>query len=260
MTRNETDLGDECPKCRALSYKGGYCFGCGTYRPTKPHSDDDDLDAAAFMEGTFEERSRTLAGDPPGVAHFTIRDFPSDRSPKRETPTPTPPPEPAKPPTPRVKPSHLLQHPELSIPQLIEMYNRGRGEHPVEQPRTDSVPPPCTPQSSAAVDPSLEPPPQPDPSIQITREPPPGPIDVLENPRDSESLGHFYPYDIVQQPAPIPLSSPRVSEIGSSQTQPALPTKKPQRIFSPFAMDFFRFVLVTALTILVFSLLIRLFR
>ena len=260
MNRNETGVADPCPKCGAYSYRGGNCFRCGTYRPTKPRSDDDDLDAAAFMEGTFEQRLRTLDGDPPPVAHFTIRDFPSDRSPKRETPTPRPPPEPAKPPSPRVKHSHLLQHPELSIPELIEMYNRGRGEHPVEQPRTDSAPPPCTPQSSAAVDPSLEPLPQPDPSIQITPEPPPAPMDVLENTRESESLGHFYPYDIVQRPAAIPLSSPKVPEIGSSQTQLALPTKKPQRVFGPFAMDFFRFVLVFALTILVFSLLIRLFR
>src|SRR6266446_3923140 len=49
---------DECPKCGALSYQGGYCFGCGTYRPSKRADalEREDLDASEFMKKTFGPR------------------------------------------------------------------------------------------------------------------------------------------------------------------------------------------------------------
>jgi len=49
---------DECPKCGALSYQGGYCFGCGTYRPSKRADalEREDLNASEFMETSFGPR------------------------------------------------------------------------------------------------------------------------------------------------------------------------------------------------------------
>ena len=253
MKRNQTDLRDECPKCGANAYQGGYCFRCGTYRPSKHNERDEELDVAAFVERGFAQRVNyaddealldTDDLDNPNRRPRPQRtDGTSGRKPKKQDTHPRSQPEPAKPPAPRVKRSHLLQHPELSIPELIEMYNRGRGGHSVEQPRTDSAPPTCTPQSSAAVDPSVEPPPKLDSSIQITPEAPPPPVHVLETARKSESLSPFYPYDIAQQPAAIPVSSPKVPEIDSSKKQPTFPTKAPRRIFGP--AFFISWILIT---------------
>lgn len=43
-------LGDACPKCGAFSYQGGYCFQCGTYRPSKHNTHVPDMDASDFMK------------------------------------------------------------------------------------------------------------------------------------------------------------------------------------------------------------------
>jgi restriction system protein len=58
----EFTTADECPKCGALSYQGGYCFGCGAYRPSKPAGplERDDLDTAEFMEKNFGSRVGNL--------------------------------------------------------------------------------------------------------------------------------------------------------------------------------------------------------
>ena len=60
MANNKTEFttADECPKCGAWSYQGGYCFGCGAYRPSKPSGalERDDLDTVEFMEKTFGPR------------------------------------------------------------------------------------------------------------------------------------------------------------------------------------------------------------
>ncbi len=63
MNRNETELGDCCSKCGAVSYQGGYCFRCGTYRPSKHNLRDEELDAASFMEGNPGKRLRTYYGE-----------------------------------------------------------------------------------------------------------------------------------------------------------------------------------------------------
>jgi restriction system protein len=47
--KNES-LKSKCPKCGYLSYYGGYCFGCGIYRPKRPERIDREVeDAAEFM-------------------------------------------------------------------------------------------------------------------------------------------------------------------------------------------------------------------
>jgi hypothetical protein len=56
MKPDETELGDNCPECGAVSYQGGYCFRCGTYRPSKHNVRKEELDAASFMECNFGER------------------------------------------------------------------------------------------------------------------------------------------------------------------------------------------------------------
>lgn len=63
MKRDETELGDGCPKCGALSYQGGYCFRCDTYRPSKHNSRDEALDAASFMERNFGQRLRVFSAE-----------------------------------------------------------------------------------------------------------------------------------------------------------------------------------------------------
>jgi hypothetical protein len=53
-TKNES-LKSKCPKCGYLSYYGGYCFGCGIYRPKRPqHIDREVEDAAEFMSHNFQ--------------------------------------------------------------------------------------------------------------------------------------------------------------------------------------------------------------
>lgn len=51
---NET-VADACPKCGQLSYQGGYCFSCGTYRPSKrtPTIDLESLDITDFMSKSY---------------------------------------------------------------------------------------------------------------------------------------------------------------------------------------------------------------
>ena len=260
LKRKQTDLGDMCAKCGAISYIGGYCFGCGTYRPSVQSERDEDSDIYADDEAllnTDDVDDLKCRPTPQGT------DGASERHLKKKDLPPNHQPDPGNPTAPRVKRSHLLQRPDLSIPESIDLYNRRADGPAIEQLRTDYASPPCTPQSSATVDPSLERPPKQESSIQIKPEPASASMDVLENRRESESLGTLNPDDVVQQPAPIPLRIPKVPEIGSSQPQPAHSTK-PQRIFSRlfslFAGDLFKFVFVMVLTILVFSLLIRLFR
>jgi hypothetical protein len=44
QTKDKDDLRTEC-SCGTLSYNGGWCFGCGAYRPSKSprHADEQDL-------------------------------------------------------------------------------------------------------------------------------------------------------------------------------------------------------------------------
>jgi len=53
---------DKCPKCGTKSYRGGYCFGCGVYRPAK-HSktiDLENLDVSEFITRSFGTRLTNL--------------------------------------------------------------------------------------------------------------------------------------------------------------------------------------------------------
>jgi hypothetical protein len=219
MNRNQTDLRDECPKCGANCYQGGYCFRCGTYRPSKHNERDEELDAAAFVEGGFAHRvsyaddEALLDSDDLDIPNRKHRPQRTDdtpkRKPKKQDIHPRPQPEPGKPPAPRVKRSHLLQRPDLSIPELIELYNRREDGPAIEQLRTDSAHPPCVPQTSAAVGPPSEPTSKGDSPIPIAPEPSRAPTPGLEAPCESESPGHSSPYDIAQPPDALPSSSPK---------------------------------------------------
>jgi ribosomal protein L37E len=59
--KNET-VADECPKCGYLSYQGGYCFGCGIYRPSKRTRtiDRENLDTADFINKSFGTQMTAL--------------------------------------------------------------------------------------------------------------------------------------------------------------------------------------------------------
>jgi restriction system protein len=58
ITNKDASAADECPKCGAMSYRGGYCFKCGTYRPAKRAEtvDVEGLDVVDFMKRTFGTR------------------------------------------------------------------------------------------------------------------------------------------------------------------------------------------------------------
>ena len=58
---NET-VADACPKCGHESYQGGYCFGCGVYRPSKRTRtvDVETVDAADFMGKSFGTQMTAL--------------------------------------------------------------------------------------------------------------------------------------------------------------------------------------------------------
>jgi restriction system protein len=53
---------DKCPKCGTISYQGGYCFGCGTYRPSKhtKTTDLETLDVSDFITRSFGTRLTDL--------------------------------------------------------------------------------------------------------------------------------------------------------------------------------------------------------
>jgi len=55
MDNVNESLADECPKCGAISYRGGNCFRCDTFRPAKHAKtvDVEDLDASQFMRRSF---------------------------------------------------------------------------------------------------------------------------------------------------------------------------------------------------------------
>src|SRR5437870_114001 len=63
MKRDETELGDGCPKCGAFSYQGGYCFHCDAYRPSKHNTRNEELNAATFMERNFGQRLQMFSGE-----------------------------------------------------------------------------------------------------------------------------------------------------------------------------------------------------
>lgn len=51
----EKTLADKCPKCGSLSYQGGYCFGCGIYRPKRPQRINREVeDTVEFMSHNFQ--------------------------------------------------------------------------------------------------------------------------------------------------------------------------------------------------------------
>jgi ribosomal protein L32 len=58
MDQHGTVLADTCPKCGEYSYRGGYCFRCGVFRPSKHNAREEDLDAASFMDANFGQQMR----------------------------------------------------------------------------------------------------------------------------------------------------------------------------------------------------------
>src|SRR5437773_12558630 len=61
-TKEDESLADECPKCGEISYQGGFCFGCGVYRPSKrtKTADLEALDGAGFMTRSFGTQMTAL--------------------------------------------------------------------------------------------------------------------------------------------------------------------------------------------------------
>ena len=60
---SEFTTADECPNCGALSYQGGHCFACGTYRLSKRAGslERDDLNADEFVQKSFGSRVGDVA-------------------------------------------------------------------------------------------------------------------------------------------------------------------------------------------------------
>src|SRR6266446_10290839 len=142
--RRNTRTRDECPKCGALSYQGGYCFRCGTYRPSKHNTCDEERDAASFMDGSFGERLRvfyaeTDASNLLGESEETFNPniSPSkrlDQKPrKKSTPQSAPPSKPPRLPVIAEPSSSPPAEPELSIAEKIDRINLGLKAYPDQQ-------------------------------------------------------------------------------------------------------------------------------
>lgn len=60
--RKSESSSDECPKCGTESYRGGYCFHCGIYRPSKKRetTEVETLDSVDFMARGFGTRLNDL--------------------------------------------------------------------------------------------------------------------------------------------------------------------------------------------------------
>lgn len=53
---NSSSVADSCSKCGALSYRGGYCFSCGVYRPSKSSEAGQNLDLYDYFKLGFGTR------------------------------------------------------------------------------------------------------------------------------------------------------------------------------------------------------------
>ena len=240
MKRDETELGDNCSKCGAVSYQGGYCFRCGTYRPSKHNLRDEELDAASFMEGNFGQRIRAFYAEAEPTdelaesEELTNPDF-RPRGPRKEKPRKRPSspprqaPQPAHPPVTPPRPQIFYVHPDGTvlknppptdtILENIERANRRTNRHPTQPP----LQPPdlallaVPPQSNHPV----VPPPtrKPDVPTCVAPKPQPPPVHALEAPAQ--------PYTPPPAAAPQP-STPAVSR---RRTEPA--TTPPQQFTPP---------------------------
>lgn len=50
MIEKDSLVADPCPSCSAYSYRGGYCFSCGIYRPSKSSEAGDNLDLYDYLK------------------------------------------------------------------------------------------------------------------------------------------------------------------------------------------------------------------
>ena len=55
MPEKQSTAADDCPDCGELSYRGGYCFGCGRFRPSKrtDTTEVEALDTCDFMQRSY---------------------------------------------------------------------------------------------------------------------------------------------------------------------------------------------------------------
>jgi restriction system protein len=55
MPEKQSTAADDCPACGELSYRGGYCFGCGRFRPSKraDTTEVEALDTCDFMQRSY---------------------------------------------------------------------------------------------------------------------------------------------------------------------------------------------------------------
>ena len=236
MNHDETELGDNCSKCGGVSYLGGYCFRCGTYRPSKHNLRDEELDASSFMEGNFGKRIEAFYAEADALAEseeLTSPDYrprsriygkPQKRttSPSSQTPsscapiTPTPLPPPPK--------------PDLSFSELIDIINR-RGttkssEPPAQQP--DTSPPPYKAQNSQPAEAAPTPTPKPDIPPYVSHEPPPTQAHVSTIHTESASTGHIAPH-FAAPPRAKTLSVARQLKQGAHHhRRPILPNRHPE--------------------------------
>ena len=64
-------LRSKCPKCGHLSYNGGYCFGCGIYRPKRPQRLDHEVaDIVEMMSYNFQTQMTAQRSTPYDWADF----------------------------------------------------------------------------------------------------------------------------------------------------------------------------------------------
>jgi hypothetical protein len=241
MESNETELGDSCSKCGGVSYQGGYCFRCGTYRPSKHNLRDEELDAASFMEGNFGKRIEAFYAEADALAEseeLTSPDYrprgriygkPQKRtiSPSSQEPSPCAPITPIPiPPPPK---------PELTFLELIDIINRrGTTKTPEPLPQlTDTTSLPDKAQSNQLIEAAPTPTHKPDISPIISHEPLPPQAHVSGIHPESASTGHIAPPAVSSPRAETVVSCPPTHTRGSAPPPLLAPPQQAPRSSYP---------------------------
>ncbi len=252
MKRDETELRDDCSKCGAVSYQGGYCFRCGTYRASKHNLRDEELDAASFMEGNFGQRIRAFYAEAEPTAELAESEelTPPDSRPRgprkertrnRPPSPPRPAPQPAHPPVTPPRPQIFYVRPDdtvhrttpptgLTISEHIEQANRRTNRSPTQPPPQppDAVSltvPPQTNQPVVVPRPTRNP----DVATWVAPEPQPPQLHAFEAPAQP----YTPPSTAAPQPATTAASHRRTQPATTSPQQFTPPTQAPRNSYVP---------------------------
>lgn len=191
MKPDETEFGRPCPQCGALC-EDSYCYICEVDFSVRREPRDED--AFEHMQSGWKRNAGDGFSEPGSLTDPDYRPQPpkSDanrKEKKRKEKPPRSEPDPSTQPRPRSRKSHLLQFPEKSIPELLEMY-RGGGGHSPETRSADAAPTSLPTQNTEPAEFPPEQAPKSHASTDIARESPPI-SDAIEPIAPDASIPHL---------------------------------------------------------------------